>query len=237
MLGQFHALGSSSDEADDNDIAILDTLTNTWTEVYRPPGMAGEPDADSTSKGSGHLGVGPVLGIFFVLTILLVAGVFHLLVRRRKRRTRNTLARENMGDQSARSAVKRQAANDNSGFFGKAGSILGIGSKTPPSSKRYSEMPLYSNPLAVTSRMAQMGYSPVSLGYPETVVQHGCGQTSVADYIYPNQACVETEKEQQDGQETAIVYHMLTQAQQEALRLTRQPAPDKSKSKLYQMDS
>ncbi|KAG0215873.1 hypothetical protein BGX31_000749 [Mortierella sp. GBA43] len=219
---------SSDDPGDTSSIAILDTTTNTWIKEYRPLGMAA-PEPTTQSKG---LSVGGVLGIFFVVTILLVGGIFHLLVRRRKRRTRNTLAKENMGNQSARTVVKRQASSESSGFL----SFFGLGPKTPPSSKRYSEMPHYSNPMSVTSRMAQMGYTPVSLGYPETVVQHGCGQIPVSEYIYPNQACVETEKEQQDGQETAIVYHMLTQAQQEALKLSKQATSNKTK-KLYQLDS
>ncbi|KAF9103650.1 hypothetical protein BGX27_010483 [Mortierella sp. AM989] len=219
------AFGTSSQPSTDN-IAILDTTTNTWTKQFRPVGMIVPPTEDSKDG----LSVGAVLGIAFVVTAFIVGGAFHLLTRRRKRRTRNTLARENMGDHTPRSAIKRQASNNSGGLFG----LFGLGSKTAASSKRYSEMPMYSNPLAVSSRMAQMGYSPVSLGYPETVVQHGCGQVSVSSYIYPNQACVETEKES-DGQETLVVYHMLTQAQQEALKLTKQSVPNKNK--LYQLDS
>ncbi|KAK3829033.1 MAG: hypothetical protein J3Q66DRAFT_324188 [Benniella sp.] len=235
MAGVFMIVGFGSSEqgTSDSNIAILDTTTNTWTNQFRPPGMAVPEPEDSKSTS---LSVGAVLGISFLFTVILVGGAFHLLVRRRKRRTRNTLARENMGDQSARTAIKRQAANDDTGFLGRVGSLFGLGGKTPPSSKRYSEMPFYSNPMAVTSRMTQMGYSPVSLGYPETVVQNGCGQIPVSEYIYPNQACVETEKEQEDGQETAIVYHMLTQAQQESLKLNKQLASNKHKSKLYQLD-
>ncbi|KAF9352189.1 hypothetical protein BGX26_009942 [Mortierella sp. AD094] len=176
--------------------------------------------------------------LMVVAFVFIVGGAFHLLIRRRKKRTRNTLARENLSDQTPRSAVKRQASSE-LGFFGRLGSLLGFGTKNNSSgsnrsSKRCSEMPMYSNPMAISSRMTQMGYSPVSLGYPETVVQHGCGQVSVSSYIYPNQACVETEKEP-DGQETLVVYHMLTQAQQEALKLSKQPAPNKNK--LYQLDS
>ncbi|KAG0365656.1 hypothetical protein BC939DRAFT_502802 [Gamsiella multidivaricata] len=229
------AFGTSPQAASDpSNIAILDTTSNTWTQRFRPVGMM-RPDSQDTNNG---LSIGAVLGIAFVVTLLIVGGAFYLLVRRRKHRTRNTMAREYMGDQTARSAIKRQAS-ESSGFFGKAGSFFGMGAKAPASSKRYSDMPMYSNPMAITSRMTQMGYSPLSLGYPETVVQHGCGQVSVSGYIYPKQACVETEKEPQDGQETAIVYHMLTQAQQEALKLSKQPATnkDKNKSKLYQLDS
>ncbi|KAF9949214.1 hypothetical protein BGZ65_007503 [Modicella reniformis] len=210
--------GATSQETSESNIAILDTITNTWTKQFRPPGTV-VPETEVPGLAH-HLSVGAVLGIAFVLTVFVVAGAFYLLIRRRKRRT-----------------LKRQAANESSGFFGRTGTLLSIGSRTPPSSKRYSDMPLYSNPMAISSRMTQMGYSPVSLGYPETVVQHGCGLISVSEYIYPNQACVETEKEQQEAQETAIVYHMLTQAQQEALKLSKQPASNKSKSKLYQLDS
>ncbi|KAI1321769.1 hypothetical protein EDD11_000045 [Mortierella claussenii] len=245
------AFGTSS-QPDTNSIALLDTITNSWIQRFRPVGMSlpsEGPNGDGGGSGQRTLSVGAVLGIAFVITVAIVGGAFHLLVRRRKRQTRNTLARQNMGDQTPRNAIKRQVADNNRGLFGRAGALLGIeggvgagSNRTPASSKRYSDMPMYSNPMTVSSRMAQMGYSPVSLGYPETVVQHGCGQVSVSSYIYPKQACVETEKESQDGQETFIVYHMLTQAQQEALKLNKQPKADplsptnKNKSKLYQLD-
>ncbi|KAG0322818.1 hypothetical protein BGZ99_003130 [Dissophora globulifera] len=230
----------TSDQAptSETNFAVLDTTTNTWIDQYRPVGML-NPDVPGSSQGR-TLSVGAILGIAFVVTAFVVGGAFYLLVRRRKRRTRNTLARENMGDQAARTAIKKQTANQ--GFFAR---IFRSGSSTTSGaagSKRYSEMPTYSNPAAICSRMTQMGYSPVSLGYPETVVQHGCGQVSVSSYIYPKQACVETERELEDGQETAVVYHMLTQAQQEAIKLSKQPAvtttnKNKTKSKLYQLDS
>ncbi|KAF8940624.1 hypothetical protein BGZ58_005583 [Dissophora ornata] len=230
MIVAFGTSSQSSSSA--SNIAVLDTTTNTWTDQYSPTGLISNAN-DSSSSG---LGTGAVLGIAFVITVLLVGGIFHLFVRRRKRRTRNTLARENLSDQTPRSAIKRQAANENFGFFGR---LFGRGPSqsggASASSKRYSDMAMYSNPMAICSRMTQMGYAPVSLGYPETVVQHGCGQVAVSSYIYPKQACVETEKEQQDGQETTVVYHMLTQAQQEALKLSKQPAPNKNK--LYQLDS
>ncbi|KAF9433079.1 hypothetical protein BGZ76_009908 [Entomortierella beljakovae] len=232
------AFGHSPDMEDEDNIAILDTYSNTWTNRFRPVGTKspstddpnGVDGEDGGSGGGGGLSVGAVLGIAFVVTILIVGGAFYLLVRRRKRRTRNTLARENMSDQTPRSALKRQTTNKSEGFFGSLSSLFSAGSKSTSTPKRYSEMPMYSNPLTVSARMAQMGYSPVSLGYPETVVQHGCGQVSVSSYIYPNQACVVTEKES-DGQETLVVYHMLTQAQQEALKLSSQPAHNKNKLK------
>lgn len=185
--------------------------------------------------------MGAVLGIAFVFTVLIVGGAFHLLVRRRKRQTRNTLARQNMGDHTARSAVRSSASNEDRSLFRKLASLLGIGGSSSSRSRdnsrrsvRYSDMQMHSNAMAIGSRMTQMGYSPVSLGYPENVVEHGSGQVSVSSYIYPNQACVETEKQVQDGQETQIVFHTLTQAQQEALKLSKQPPSNKSK--LYQLD-
>ncbi|KAG0249243.1 hypothetical protein BG011_009469 [Mortierella polycephala] len=226
------AFGMGANEKPDADnIALLDTMSNTWTDQYRPRDMS-TPDAE---PGGGHLGVGAVLGIAFVVTAAIVGGAFHLLVRRRKRRTRNTLAKENMSNQTPRSAIRRQQTNDSMGIISRVATFLSIGSQAPNSSKRYSDMPMHSNPIAISSRLAQLGYSPVSLGYPEIVVQHGSGQVPVASYIYPNQACVETEKEQQDGQETIIVYHMLTQAQQEALKLSGEPVSNKNK--LYQLDN
>ncbi|KAF9951550.1 hypothetical protein BGZ72_006950 [Mortierella alpina] len=235
MAGNFMVVAfgvSTNGKPEANNIALLDTYSNAWTEQYRPVGMI-VPDEQDGSKS--RLSVGAVLGIAFVVTVILVGCTFHQLVRRRKRRTRNTLARENMGDQTPRSAIKRQATHDSMGAFGRAATFLGIGAKgSNSSSKRYSDMAMHSNPMAIGSRMAQLGYSPLSLGYPETVVQHGSGQVPVASYIYPNQACVETEKEPEDGQETLIVYHMLTQAQQEALKLSKQTTPNKNK--MYQLD-
>ncbi|KAF9966476.1 hypothetical protein BGZ70_002218 [Mortierella alpina] len=235
MAGNFMVVAfgmSSNGKPEANNIALLDTHANAWTEQYRPVGMI-DPEEQEGDKS--RLSVGAVLGIAFVVTVILVGCTFHQLVRRRKRRTRNTLARENMGDQTPRSAIKRQATSDSMGVFGRAATFLGIGATgSSSSSKRYSDMAMHSNPMAIGSRMAQLGYSPLSLGYPETVVQHGSGQVPVASYIYPNQACVETEKEPEDGQETLIVYHMLTQAQQEALKLSKQTTP--SKNKMYQLD-
>ncbi|GJJ70379.1 hypothetical protein EMPS_02728 [Entomortierella parvispora] len=238
-----------------NNIALLDTGSNTWMTQYRPAGMV-DPQAPTTGNG-GHLSVGAVLGIGFVVTLAIVGGAFFLLVRRKKRRTRNTLAREYQADQTPRSAIRRQASNGSQGVFGSMATLLGFGSSKGGkggrggdkygdggANSRYSDMSLHSHPTMITSRMAQMGYSPVSLGYPETVVQHGCGQVPVASYIYPNQACVETEKEVQDGSETMVVYHMLTQAQQEALKLDQQQSLHSSlptttatnKSKLFELD-
>jgi len=219
-----------------------------------------DPQAPTKDSNGGRLSVGAVLGIGFVLTATIVGVTFHLLVRRKKRRTRNTLARENQADQTPRSAIRRQASNSSQGVFGSMATLLGFGSSSKGgkgergrrgdkggdggSNARYSDMALHSHPMMITSRMAQMGYSPVSLGYPETVVQHGCGQVPVASYIYPNQACVETEKEVQDGSETMVVYHTLTQAQQEALKLDHQQNLHSSisataatnKNKLFELD-
>lgn len=212
-----------------SNIALLDTNTNTWTTQFTPLGVT-VPEAPDATKGK--LGVGAVLGITFVFTVALVGGAFYMMVRRRKRRTRNTLARENQGDQTPRSALRKQASQSG-GFL----SLLGLGPKPSRdrSSKRYSEISSHSDPLKISLRMAQMGYSPLSLGYPDAVVQQGSGIVAVSSHIYPNQACVETEKEP-DGQETMIVYHTLTQAQQEALKLSKQRNSQVNKNK-YHLDS
>ncbi|KAF8933412.1 hypothetical protein BGZ52_007798 [Haplosporangium bisporale] len=216
------AFGKSTGGASSN-IALLDTNTNTWTTQFRPLGVT-VPEAPDATKGK--LGVGAVLGIAFVFTVALVGGAFYMMVRRRKRRTRNTLARENLGDETPRSALRKQASQSG-GFL----SLLGLGSipTRDRSSKRYSEISSHSDPLKISLRMAQMGYSPLSLGYPDAVVQQGSGIVAVSSHIYPNQACVETEKEP-DGQETMIVYHTLTQAQQEALKLIKTTVQGKTET-------
>ncbi|KAG0301938.1 hypothetical protein BGZ97_002548 [Linnemannia gamsii] len=237
MAGNYMIVGfgTSSTPRTEN-IALLDVTSNTWTNQYRP---AGQYVPDDTTKNA-HLSVAAVLGIAFVITAFIVGGAFYLLVRRRKKQTKNTLARQNMGDHTARSAVRTSASNEDRSLFRRLVSLLGIGGSSHGSkdnarrSVRYSDMQLHSNAMAIGSRMTQMGYSPVSLGYPENVVEQGSGQVSVSSYIYPNQACVETEKEVQDGQETQIVFHTLTQAQQEALKLSK--LPPSNKSKLYQLD-
>ncbi|KAF9930718.1 Serine/threonine-protein phosphatase bsl1 [Linnemannia zychae] len=235
MAGNFMIVGfGTSSTPSDERIALLDVVSNTWTNRFRPVGQyipVGDPVDDKK-----QLSVGAVLGIAFVITAFIIGGAFYLLVRRRKRQTRNTLARQNMGDHTARSAV-RSSSSDEKSLIRKLASLLGIRSGRRDDSRRsvrYSDMQLHSNAMAISSRMTQMGYSPVSLGYPENVVEHGSGNISVSSYIYPNQACVETEKEIQDGQETQIVYHTLTQAQQEALKLSKQPM--NNKSKLYSLD-
>ncbi|KAF9118514.1 hypothetical protein BGW39_001116 [Mortierella sp. 14UC] len=239
MAGNFMVVGfGTSSSPRDERIALLDVTSNTWTKRFRPPGQY-VPDEE---PNKGKLSVAAVLGIAFVITAFIVGGAFHLLVRRRKRQTKNTLARQNMGDHTARSAVRSNALDDDRSLFRKLARLFGIRPSSGRSkndsrrSVRYSDMQLHSNAMAISSRMAQMGYSPLSLGYPENVVEHGSGQVSVSSYIYPNQACVETEKQVQDGQETQIVFHTLTQAQQEALKLSKQPPSTNNKSKLYQLD-
>ncbi|KAF9904024.1 hypothetical protein EC991_003122 [Linnemannia zychae] len=238
MAGNFMVVGfGTSPTPRDERIALLDVTSNTWTTRFRPPGQY-VPDEEPNKK----LSVAAVLGIAFVITVFIVGGAFHLLVRRRKRQTKNTLARQNMGDHTARSAVRSNASDDDRSLFRKLASLLGIRSSSGRNnndsrrSVRYSDMQMHSNAMAISSRMTQMGYSPLSLGYPENVVEQGSGQVSVSSYIYPNQACVETEKQIQDGQETQIVFHTLTQAQQEALKLSKQPPSTNNKSKLYQLD-
>ncbi|KAG0348785.1 hypothetical protein BG004_004142 [Podila humilis] len=226
-------------------IALFDTITNTWTDRFRPVGMV-TPDIPDPSK-KGKLSVGAVLGIAFVVTAFIVGGLFYLMVRRRKRSTRNTLAREHQGNHSARSAVRKQMAAQqhplrHRGILATLASLFGANNSNNSnnnhrSSKRYSELSSHSDPLKISMRMAQMGYSPLSLGYPDAVVQQGSGIVPVSSHIYPNQACVETEKEP-EGHETVIVYHTLTQAQQEALKLTSKQESHNSlvKSKLYHLD-
>ncbi|KAG0083987.1 hypothetical protein BGZ93_009711 [Podila epicladia] len=213
-----------------SDIALFDTITNSWATEFRPQGMV---VPETPEAGKGKLSVGAVLGIAFVFTVALVGGAFYMMVHRRKRRTRNTLARENQGDQTPRSALRKQASQS-----GGLLSLFGLGPKPirDRSSKRYSEMSSHSDPLKISMRMAQMGYSPLSLGYPDAVVHQGSGIVPVSSHIYPNQACVETEKEA-DGQETMVVYHTLTQAQQEALKLSKQRYSQVNKTKLYHLDS
>ncbi|KAF9402803.1 hypothetical protein BGZ94_004825 [Podila epigama] len=216
-------------------VALFDINTNTWTNQFRPVGMI-NPDIVDTKKKK--LSLGAVLGITFVITVFIVGCGFCMMVRQRKRRTRNTLARENQGNHNPRSALRREQSSQSNGLFASAASFLGLSPKPSRdrSSKRYSEMSSHSDPLKISLRMAQLGYSPLSLGYPDAVVQQGSGIVPISSHIYPNQACVETEKEP-DGQETVIVYHTLTQAQQEALKLSKQANNRVSKSKLYHLDS
>ncbi|KAG0016920.1 hypothetical protein BGZ81_010987 [Podila clonocystis] len=165
-----------------------------------------------------------VLGITFIVTVMIVAGLFFVLVRRRRRRTRNTVAKEDLSDQTARSAVKQQETRDVHGLLTNAASFLGMGSKSKKGksdSKRGSQTSLNVRPISVAARMSQLGTPAASLGYPEVTVQQGCGMVPVSSYIYPSQPCSVTEKDE-DGLDTKVVYHTLSQAQQQALKSSQE---------------
>ncbi|KAI1286576.1 hypothetical protein EDD11_000204 [Mortierella claussenii] len=216
-------------------------MTNTWITRFRPEAMNpidgnannnnnndSNGDGDSSKGNKGGLSVGAVLGLGFVFTLAIVGGVFWLLVRRRKRRTRNTMARENM-DQYTTSRAAAEASSRKhfrSGFL----ELLGVGAIAKrergdgehkrPDSKRYSEFSLRSHhPQSIMERMAELGYSPMNLGYPEQVVRQGTGSVPISSYAYPNQACAHTERWRGGKHETQIVFHDMTAAQKEALRL------------------
>ncbi|KAF9969483.1 hypothetical protein BGZ73_008149 [Actinomortierella ambigua] len=255
VIGFGNAEGGPPDEP----IAILDTQNNAWLTDYTPPAVPISPGSGSgggNSGGSGggsdsgdpsdptrkRLPFGAVLAIAFIVTVAVVGGGFYLLVHRKKRRTRNTMAREGQGDQAPRQALRHQGsfASETSlskslrGLFslgaakgtgrskrtGGGGGGAGSGRSTARDS--HYRMSMQTNPMMVQARLTQRGYSPAKLGYPDTVVQQGTGLVQVSAYVYPNQACVETEKDVDDGQETAIVYHSLTQAQKDAIKLATQ---------------
>lgn len=215
-------VGQSAHNAPDtNNVALLDTITNTWITEFQPFGTA-SPDPDPAENTK--LSLVAMLGITFVATVAIVTGLFFVLVRRRRRRTRNTVAREDLGDQSARSAVKRQETSEGHGLLKNAASFLGVGSKSKKGgsdSKRGSQSSLDIHPISVAARMSQLGTPATSLGYPEVTVQQGCGMVPVSSYMYPNQPCSVTEKDE-DGLETKVVYHILSRAQQEALKSSQE---------------
>ncbi|KAF9163766.1 hypothetical protein DFQ26_002141 [Actinomortierella ambigua] len=198
----------------------------------------GSGDSGDPTDTSKRLPFGAVLAIAFVVTVAVVAGGFYLLVRRKKRRTRNTLAREGQGGQAPRQALRHQGsfASETSlskslrGLFSLAGATGsgrskragGNGSGRSTGRDSHHRMSMQTNPMMIQARLTQRGHSPAKLGYPESVIEQGTGMVQVSAYIYPNQACVETEKDVDDGQETAIVYHALTQAQKDAIKLTTQ---------------
>ncbi|CAO3570736.1 unnamed protein product [Mortierella alpina] len=238
------AFGLSSKHTPDSEpIALLDTSTNTWITDFVPQGMSlpDDPDSDEKASTTGSLSTGAALGIAFLVTAILVGGAFYLLVRRRKRRTRNTLARENLAQHAPRAAIGRQAAvSQSSGLFHRATWLFGLGSgsrrgkarggstrekgirpeswrHSADSSSTHSSQP---RTLRIAARLNQMGLSLATLGYPEDVVQHGTGQVPISSYAYPNQACAETEKAR-GGHETLIVFHDLAPAQKEQVKQER----------------
>ncbi|KAF9278848.1 Serine/threonine-protein phosphatase bsl1 [Mortierella alpina] len=228
---------SSKQTPDDVPVALLDTTTNTWITEFVPQSMS-LPDASDSEETSanGPLSTGAALGIAFLVTAILVGGAFCLLVRRKKRRTRNTLARENLAQHAPRAAIGRQAAASQArGVLHRAAALLGLhaGSKRGkdgpssrekgirPDSWRYSDSSSHTHPRsAITARLHQMGLSLAALGYPEDVVQQGTGQVPISSYAYPNQACAETEKAR-SGHETLIVFHDLAPAQKEHVKQER----------------
>ncbi|KFH69996.1 hypothetical protein MVEG_04799 [Podila verticillata NRRL 6337] len=212
-----------------NNIALLDTTTNTWITEFQPRGTTSSvPDPAVKEQPS----IGAVLGITFVVTVAIVVGLFLVLVRRRRRRTRNTVAREDSGDQTARSAVKRQETSESRGL--NAASFLGVISKSKKGgvSKRGPQTSLDAHPISVVARMSQLGTPATNLGYPEVTVQQGSGMVPVSSYIYPNQPCSVKDKDE-DGLETKVVYHTLSQAQQEALNSSQE---DRANNELYHVE-
>ncbi|KAF9286568.1 hypothetical protein BGZ74_001262 [Mortierella antarctica] len=222
---------SAHNNPDTNTVALLDTITNTWITEFQPFGTTSS-DSDPVDKKK--LSLAAVLGITFIVTITIVAGLFIALVRRRRRRTRNTVAREDLADQTARSAVKRQETSEGHGLLMNAASFLGMGSKLKKGgldSKRGSQTSNI-HPISVAARMLQLGTPATSLGYAEVTVQQGCGMVPVSSYIYPSQPCSVTEKDE-DGLETKVVYHTLSQAQQQALKSSQE---DRVNNELHHME-
>lgn len=221
---------SAYNTPDINNIALLDTTTNTWITEFQPLGTTSSvPDPVDEKQPS----IGAVLGITFVLTVAIVTGLFFVLVRRRRHRTRNTVAREDSGGQTARSAVKRQETVQGRGLL-NAASFLGVGSKSKKGgdSKRRSQSSSHAHPISVVARMSQLGIPATSLGYPEVTVQQGSGMVPVSSYIYPNQPCSVKDKDE-DGLETKVVYHNLSQAQQEALKSSQE---DRANNELHHVE-
>ncbi|KAF9574916.1 hypothetical protein EC968_004916 [Mortierella alpina] len=236
------AFGLSSKHTPDSvPVALLDTTTNTWITDFVPQSMSSPDPSDSDEAASTHesLSTGAALGIAFLVTAILVVGAFCLLVRRKKRRTRNTLARENLAQHAPRAALGRQtAASQSSGLFHRVAAVLlgsgsskrgkGGGSSSSsrekgirPDSWRHSDGSTHSQARTmITARLNQMGLSLATLGYPEDVVQQGTGQVPLSSYAYPNQACAETEKTR-GGHETLIVFHDLAPAQKEYVKQER----------------
>ncbi|KAF9346753.1 hypothetical protein BGX26_001740, partial [Mortierella sp. AD094] len=151
-------------------------------------------DLRSDSQSGKGISTGAVLGIAFVATAFIVGAAFYLLVRRRKRKTRNTIARENLETTTSnRQSSRGRIISKVTSIFGliptRSGSKSRNGSRSrsnrPKStdSKRYSEFSLSSNyrqhrPASALEQMAQLGHpTPAHLGYPDLVVSYGMGVT------------------------------------------------------------
>ncbi|KAI8351009.1 hypothetical protein B0O80DRAFT_120475 [Mortierella sp. GBAus27b] len=214
---------TSNRTTNDTRIALLDTTTNTWISQYRPQTSGSSTPNSQDSNGTGGSGsrVALVLGLAFLVTALLVGGVFYLFVRRTKRKTRNTMARENQSRLAPRAAL---GTDSHRGLLERMTTAFGLSSVFRPSkvhrddSKRYSEGTLQPRPQSIVDKMTQLGHSPVDLGYPESLVRQGTGLIPISDYAYPNYAYSESEM-LRDGHETRVVFHDLTLAQKEALKL------------------
>ncbi|KAF9916605.1 hypothetical protein BX616_003352 [Lobosporangium transversale] len=258
------AFGLSSRQSPGNTtVVLLDTRTNTWITQFDPQvmnigtGNSGNDDSDNNDddsgvqdvdgEGKGPMSVGMVLGLGFVVTLAIVGGVFWLLVRKRKRRTRNQRAKENIDQfttsRSVAGAISSSSANHRNGAKGffeafSLGTISNNQSRTERDgrgrkrrdSKRYSTTSVRTqHPQSILERMAELGYSPLQFGYPESVIRQGSGGVTVSNYIYPNQPCTQIEKvvtcggndgdRNRNEVETQVVFHDLSSAQKEALRL------------------
>ncbi|KAF9109997.1 hypothetical protein BGX27_006893 [Mortierella sp. AM989] len=233
------AFGLTSRQKPDNTcVVLLDTKTNTWIPQFTPKSMTvTDPDNNNNDQNDGSKGglsVGGVLGLAFIVTLAIIGVTFWLLVRRKKRKTRNTIARENLDQATPKSANRSRRVHFKmsaifSACFGgliskdnnKSRSRSGSWSKSE--SKRYSEFSLRSHqPTSVLEQMAQLGHpTPANLGYPDLVVLHGTKLTPISNYDYPNQACAHTEKAR-NGHETQIVFHDFTPSQKEAFGLVQE---------------
>ncbi|KAK3837478.1 MAG: hypothetical protein J3R72DRAFT_197105 [Linnemannia gamsii] len=171
-------------------------------------------DLNTDGKSDGTLSLPAVLGIGFVFTAGLVIGVFYLLVRRKKHRTRNTLARENLGHHVPRDAIRKQrqqgggGTNTPWGILGRAATRLGLGRSSSlssargggsggggfkPESRRLSAISPQAHPMSIAAQMTQQGHPPSSLGYPAMVVEHGTGMVPVSNYVYPSQPLTDSQ--------------------------------------------
>ncbi|KAF8952792.1 hypothetical protein BGZ46_003369, partial [Entomortierella lignicola] len=234
------AFGLTSHQTPDKtNVVLLDTSTNTWIPNFSLKPSIGNnqsnPISGGDGKGRGGLSVGAVLGLAFVITALIVGGAFYLLVRRKKHKTRNTIAREKLGQNTSGPSSSNNSRGGR-GVFSKLPIIFGLfslkrnKSRSRPrsyDSKRYSDYSFKSQhqrqPSAVLEQMAQLGHpTPASLGYPDMVVFQGTGTTPISGYTYPNQACAHTEKSVLDGYETRVVFHDYTPGQKEAFKLAQE---------------
>ncbi|KAF9927903.1 hypothetical protein FBU30_002790 [Linnemannia zychae] len=242
---------SSHQSPDSTPVVLLDTATNTWISRFTPNQMTDPTSNNPTNSGkskSGSLSVIAILGIAFVFTAVLVIGIFCLLVNQNKRRTRNTLAKENLSHHIPREAIRKQQQSGDPlrsflnrlRFNSRSNSNSSRHERYISNSKRPSAISPQDHPMSIAAHMTQLGHSPSSLGYPEIVVEHGTGMVPVSGYIYPNQPITDSEslappapiaavtgrmrmrrKEDQESYGALVVYHDLSSAQKEALSLLK----------------